>query len=158
MACSGHVFKDQIDEFLDPNIKWLSPVKDQTLTVMSFGDYGQRPEPARAKHEGKWLAWLSPLDHGMSLVKCSWVNGVGHLKLKCTKSFDLWRRADQTDSNTLSRSMTGTFLGLTEVETTSTYFFSKACLVISLELPAVFFSKSLFVFPPTFWDCFPDFF
>ena len=66
---------------------------------MNLSDYGPRPEPTGARDERKLPAWLSPSDHGMSLAKCSWVDGVGHLKLKCTKSFDLWQRADQTDSN-----------------------------------------------------------
>jgi len=67
------------------------PLKDQTLTIVDFGDYWQKPEPTGARHEGgKWLAWFSPSDYGMPLAECSWVDGVGHLEMKCIKSFDPW--------------------------------------------------------------------
>ena len=65
-----------------------------TLTILEKFWLTQQVQ-AWGKQENETL----PSDYGMFLVKCNWVNRARHLKMKCRKWNDLWRRTDKTDSN-----------------------------------------------------------
>jgi len=62
-------------------------------------DFDEQTWASNAKHEGdEWQKSFRQI-YGMLLTEFNWSSEMGHLNMKCKKSFDLWWRDDHTDSN-----------------------------------------------------------